>query len=664
MDKLSDTISYNAVRALALIEKYQGLPADKQLDTLAKKFGVGGFFAINKFGRFIRSSDLPIALQKNSLFSYCPAYRDLIYGTSKYQVTPIIPSYPNNRPVKLIMIPNHNTSLILEGSYYLAFIEEILLKTIKNNKNITSIGLYSPNDYELGYIDGNGKFEQGKPSTNALIVTSGEKMFKYKIPASTRDCCECTIKKTQYTGGAYYYGLVIKVSTQPLLIELYHLKLKIISIVLLMFIIAFIVSHIIARRIAKRLGDINESIENIIKTGNLSNGLVVIKSNNTNKDEIDSLARSFNHMIEQLKLYQQKARNAAVAEITSKIVHNIRSPLVVLDTTVKKLGQIVDNSNLSLLKNAVKDIKSLSEKLLLTYRKNTDNNDRIYTEHADSTAYITISSMINEVFALKAVEWEIKTSMPTKIARDCVFSWVKVIPADFRAVLSNIANNSYEALNKPDKFIKVSLKREDDYYKICIEDNGIGIPQEKLMAVRHGESLKHTGKGFGLSGAIKYIEDMLHGSINVYSNEGIETKVTINVPCILPPSWFTNNITVTKNTKIFVLDDDNSILNYWEQRFKEHKLSGYFSTNVTNFITIYENNKDAANKIFLIDYELSDDINGLNVIRNNLVGEKTIYLVTTHAEESWIQKDIESLPIYMIPKPHISDVKIVVVKTS
>ncbi|MCC2624400.1 MAG: sensor histidine kinase [Burkholderiales bacterium] len=250
--------------------------------------------------------------------------------------------------------------------------------------------------------------------------------------------------------------------------------------------------------------------------------------------------------------------------------------------------------------------------------------------------------------------------MPIKIAKDCIFSWVKVVPADFRAVLSNIANNSYEALDKPDKFIKVSLKRENDYYKICIEDNGIGIPHDKIMAVRNGESLKHKGKGFGLSGAIKYIEDMLHGSIDVSSTEGTGTIVTINVPCISSPSWFTGNIAVTKDTKIFVLDDDNSILNYWEQRFKEFKLSGYFYTNATDFIANYKKNKDSVNKIFLIDYELSDDINGLHVIRNNLIGEKNIYLVTTHAEESWIQKDIESLPIYMIPKSHISDIKIVI----
>ncbi|HLX53886.1 MAG TPA: HAMP domain-containing protein, partial [Aquella sp.] len=361
MDKLSDSINYNAVTALTLIEQYRGLPSDKQLEALAKVFGIGGFFAINKLGRFIRSSDIPLSLQKSSLFSYCPAYRDLIYGSSKYQVTPIIPSYPNNKPVKLIMMRNYNSSLILEGSYYLEYIEEILLKTIKTNKNIISIGLYSPNNYELGYIESNGKFEQGKTSANASTVTNGEKIFKYKILANTKDCCECTIKKTQYIDGAYYYDLVIKVSTQSLLKELYHIKLKIIFILLLMFLIAFIVSQIIARKIAQRLGDINESIETIINTGDLSNSLVVMKSVKVNKDEIDSLARSFNHMIEQLNLYQQKVRNTAVAEISSKIVHNIRSPLIVLDTTVRKLSQIMDNSSLNLLKNAIKDIKSLSE---------------------------------------------------------------------------------------------------------------------------------------------------------------------------------------------------------------------------------------------------------------------------------------------------------------
>jgi|GEM_PF-5557193 len=357
MDKLSDAINYNAVTALTMIEQYKGLPTDRHLEALAKEFGIGGFFAINKLGRFIRSSDIPLSLQKSSLFSYCPAYQNLIYGTSKYQVTPIIPSYPNNRPVKLIMMRNYNSSLILEGSYYLEYIEEILLKTIKNNKNIISIGLYSPNRYELGYIDNNGKFEQGKPSVNTSTVTNGEKIFKYKILANTKNCCECTIKKTQYLGGAYYYDLVIKVSTQSLLKELYQVKLKIIFILLLMFLVAFIVSQIIARKIAKRLGDINESIENIIKTGDLSNCLVIMKSSKANKDEIDSLAMSFNHMIEQLKLYQQKVRNTAVAEISSKIVHNIRSPLIVLDTIAKKLSHILDNSSINLLKNAIKDNK-------------------------------------------------------------------------------------------------------------------------------------------------------------------------------------------------------------------------------------------------------------------------------------------------------------------
>lgn len=658
MDKLSDTINYNAVNSLFLIDKFQQIPSDKKLDSLAKKFGVYGFYVINNQGRFIRSSNLSLSLQKKSLFSYCEAYKGLLQKKSNLQVTPIIPSYPNNTPEKLIMIPNHNLTLILESGYHLKFIEEILLKTIRNNKGIISIGLYSPNNYELGYIDNKGKFEQGRHNINALTLINDEKIFKYRILANTSYCCECTVKKTQYTSGPYYYDLVMKVSTKSLVKELYQIKIKIIFALLFTLLIAFIISQIISKKIAKRLREINERMDNIIKTGDLSNSLVVTASTTASNDEIESLAASFNHMIEQLKLYQQKVRDTAVAEISSKIIHNIRSPLIVLDTIAKKLNHVLDNSNVNLLKNAIKDIKALSEKLLLTYRKNS-SNDFSETENTDLTGYITISSMINEVINLKSVEWNANTlHMPVVINQDCIFSWIKVVPADFRAILSNIINNAYEALNKPNRFIKINLILENNYYTICIEDNGIGIPYNKLETVLSGESLKHKGNGLGLSGAVRYIEDTLHGKLELSSIEGVGTTVIIHIPYINPPSWFADTISITKDTKIFVLDDDRSILKYWEQRFKKLKSSAFFSLNTFDFIQNYENSKNAINKVFLIDYELSNDINGLNIIKNTLIGEKNIYLVTTHAEDPWIQNDIDSLPIYMIPKSHIIDIKI------
>lgn len=211
MDKLSETISLNAVTTLQYIQRYEKIiPNDKDLRVLAKRLGVQGLYIVNKDGRFIRSSDLPVEQQKNSLFSYCNAYKDLITGQSNLQATPIIPSYPYNVPAKIIMIPSYNKELILEASYHLKYIEEILLKTMRENKNIVSIGLYSPNNFELGYITSNGKFELGKANVTIPAVLASEKLFSYHIKANTSYCCECTVKKTQFLGGDYYYRLDIK----------------------------------------------------------------------------------------------------------------------------------------------------------------------------------------------------------------------------------------------------------------------------------------------------------------------------------------------------------------------------------------------------------------------------------------------------------------------
>ena len=655
MDKLSDSINYNAAKYFALIQQHHGLPDNDKLESIAQSLGVHGLYAINNSGKFIRSSDLPLNLQKNSLFSYCANYRGLITGETKFQITPIVPSYPDNVPAKFVMIPNYDSSLILETGYHLKYMEEILLKTFKENKNIVSIGLYSPNDYELGYID---KFEQGKNITHAhAAVNADEKIFKYKVLANTKDCCECTVKNTEYLDGPYYYSLVIKVSTAPLINELNQFKIRVLLILGITIFFAFIISQIISRMITRRLAGINTSINKIIKTGDLSNEVAVI--NKSSKNELDSLAMAFNHMIQQLKLYQESSKNRAIAEVASKILHNIRSPLVVLDTIAEKIKHGATDANISLLKNAIKDIKTLSEKLLLTYRSSMEN-DSFNNENNEIDAYTTISLMVKEVVASKNIEWANNLiDMSVTISEDCIFSWIKTVPSEFRSMISNLINNSYEALNKPESFIKVNLSFNSGYYKIMVEDNGVGIQQDKLATIRDGESSKHEGKGIGLSTAIRYVEGVLNGTLEITSWYNKKTIVTILIPYTKPPFWFTNKIKVTKSSQIFVLDDDSSIINYWEQRFKEFSLSGFYSTTISGFIENYEQHKHLEDKVFLIDYELSNDINGLSLIKTRLCGEKNIHLVTTHAEEHWIQKDIESLIIYMIPKSHISDIHII-----
>ena len=665
MDKLSDTINYNAAKSFALMQKNDGLPSDRKLSELAKSLGIQGIYVINKQGKFIRSSDLPISLQKNSLFSYCNAYSGLLEGKSHKQITPILPSYPYNVPAKFVMIPNHNSSLILETSYHLQYIEEILLKTIKENNNIISIGLYSPNNYELGYISKNGQFEQGKKMINAYQVLPHERIFKYRVLANTKECCECTVKGTQYKEGEYYYSLVLRVSISPLLTELHKLRIKILIILLIILIIAFCVSQYIAEKMTRRLNDINESINHIIKTGELSDTSLVVTPNKNTKNEIELLAISFNHMIEQLKVFQKLARESGIAHIAKTVIHNIRSPLLTLEMSSKKLKHILNDSMINLLRNSINDIKALSEKLLYIYRSSSHNinfNGK-FDESYGQVSYVTLSSILEEVVALKSIEWGKKpVEIEVKIAKNCSFSWIKAVPADLRAMLSNLMNNAYDALDKPRRKIELSLAITNyRNYCIYIKDNGVGIPESEIEHIRRGKSLKQGGNGVGLSSAIYYIEENFNGKLDIVESVvGVGSIFMIEIPVIFPPVWFSSNITINKNSKVFVLDDDSSMINYWEQRFSEIGVIGHYSSNISSFLNNYEKYSSLGNNVFLIDYELSDEKNGLEIIKDKLCREKNIYLITTYAEEYWIQYAIESIPILMIPKSHINNVQILI----
>ena len=656
MDKLSDEINQNAVQSLRLIQKYQTLPSDETLDKLARKFGIQGFYVIDKKGKFLRSSDLPTKFQKNSLFSYCKDYQNLLSGHMTKQVTPILPSYPDNVPAKFIMMPNYDSSLILEASYHLKYIEAILLKIINEDDNINSIGLYSPNNYVLGFMQKDGRFEQGKIIQPQDKLFNEEKVFTYQIPAHTEYCCECTVKNTQFIGGKYFYTLILKVSKRPLTSEIYNLQVKSILMLMILILFAFFVSQCISKKITKRLGFINDEMKNIIRTGKLSTNLLSeIKSN----DEIKSLAVSFEHMIKQLDEYQKSTHDKAIADVISKVVHNIRSPLLVLDGITAKLNNSLSEPNINLLKSAVKDIKTLSEKLLLIYQ-NKSKNDLISIDENDQIRYVTLTSMIKDIISLKNIEWLVdKVEISFETNQNCIFSWIKVTPIEFRSVLSNILNNSYEALDKKFKIIKVSLYEDNCNYIITVFDNGCGIPEDEILNVESGKSLKHAGSGLGLSSSIKYIEGVLNGRLKIKSQHHYNTTVQIAVPKSNYPSWFTNKINIKPSSEIVVVDDDISILDYWKHKLTQLCIKCKMFDNADKFIDYIAENKDRKNIIFIIDYELSHQtINGLSLIRNNLSPDSTIYLITTYAEEYWIQAEIESLPIYMIPKSHIFDITI------
>ena len=98
-----------------------------------------------------------------------------------------------------------------------------------------------------------------------------------------------------------------------------------------------------------------------------------------------------------------------------------------------------------------------------------------------------------------------------------------------KQVFLNIIKNSYESKSNNKLVIVIEVLKEDDYYKICITDNGIGMIEEILKNIdKDYFTTKKNGTGLGIS----YIKDIIrlhNGSIEYYSKEDLGTKVEIKL---------------------------------------------------------------------------------------------------------------------------------------
>jgi ligand-binding sensor domain-containing protein/signal transduction histidine kinase len=107
----------------------------------------------------------------------------------------------------------------------------------------------------------------------------------------------------------------------------------------------------------------------------------------------------------------------------------------------------------------------------------------------------------------------------------------------FYSIIKNVILNARDALIDPslkdrkDRCIEITTARNGSSCCIVIADNGIGIPQENLQKVFEPffSTKPATGTGLGL-GVVKRMISIYNGSIDVRSEVGKRTSVTISLP--------------------------------------------------------------------------------------------------------------------------------------
>lgn len=365
-----------------------------------------------------------------------------------------------------------------------------------------------------------------------------------------------------------------------------------------------------------------------------------------------NLQNQYNKRIEAEKM-------KALIDLAACVAHDIRSPLLALDVISKDIKNISEGQRL-VLRNSANRINDIANNLLTQYKQKRN----IAHDNAPNMQPELLSNLLMSLISEKRMQYKNNSIKLVINLDENTHGEFSIIPASmFHRILSNLINNSIEAFSSE---IQISLSilkyEENNKLNITIQDNGNGIPFNILERIIKGESIsnKKTGHGLGLVHAIKTIERECSGEFYIKSTIQTGTVINIILPRIAAPAWFLSELLVDPKKIIIILDDDESIHQVWEERFK--KIYPDF-----NFIHHYDpqdllkwhKNNSSAIGMFLIDYEFMNSTkNGLNVIEELDIAERS-FLVTSHHEDSNVHEYSEKMGVKIIPKTFAAYVPII-----
>ncbi len=367
---------------------------------------------------------------------------------------------------------------------------------------------------------------------------------------------------------------------------------------------------------------------------------------------------------------QELVKHKAMVEIASQVSHDIRSPLSALNMTIANLKDIPEQQRITLraASNRINDIANT----LLTRAKEQKSDSSNSSSNADMNTNAPMKlqvellpAILDTIVSEKRVQYRDKIQVEIEADfKNAYGAFADVNPMELSRVISNLINNSVEALPDGKGKFTLSVVKESNQVVIVAQDNGKGIPAhilEKLgqMGVTHGKEGTQSGSGLGVYHAKTTIEQF-GGKFEIQSTPNMGTKIIMTLPLVPAPKWFVEKIKIAPQNQVISLDDDLSIHNVWKGRFQslgfnQNEIQHLTFTSGIDFKDWVNNqpvsqSKNIQQRIYLVDYELlNQKQTGLDIVEELGIGSQSI-LVTSRYEEINIRERCEKLGVQLIPK--------------
>lgn len=224
-------------------------------------------------------------------------------------------------------------------------------------------------------------------------------------------------------------------------------------------------------------------------------------------------------------------RQAAWSDVARRIAHEIKNPLTPIQLATERLkrryrkqievdGELFDD----LTNTIVRQVGAL-RKMVDEFSSFARLPKPVFRE--ENAVDLVRQSLFLQEVAHPNVDFDLTTAQdgPTEIACD---------RHQLGQAMTNILKNAIEAVEarataaEPDYRgkIKVNISSNEDDFIVCVEDNGVGLPQDRKGIVEPYFTTREKGTGLGLAIVNKIVEEH-GGDMNFSSAEGGGTRVTL-----------------------------------------------------------------------------------------------------------------------------------------
>jgi two-component system nitrogen regulation sensor histidine kinase NtrY len=408
-------------------------------------------------------------------------------------------------------------------------LDELLVKF--SNVFFTDINLYDPDGVLLA-TSRPEIFERGllgikiHPSAYRELIVNNRNEFVHEERIGTLKYLSAYVPfKNNENKLLAYLNLPYFTKQDVLTREISNLVAGIINFYVILITISIVLAVFLSNKMTQPL----RMIQDKIRTFTL--GKTNEKISYEAEDEIGSLVREYNHMVDELarsaELLARSERESAWREMAKQIAHEIKNPLTPMKLSVQHLQRAWQDNPDKWEKNLKRIAGTLIEQI--------DELSAIANEFSNfakmpkaENVKLDLREKINDVLRLfiNTEKIEFKTVFTSR-EKTFIFADKEQISR----VFINLIKNAVQSIPEDRKgLIIIEQGKENGFAIIKVKDNGRGIPGDignKLFQPNF--TTKSGGMGMGLA-IVKSIVENVNGEIGYETTPGEGTTFTVKLP--------------------------------------------------------------------------------------------------------------------------------------